>query len=144
MTRFTSPKRTLASRVYSILKESEAPLTSKQISDETGSTVREVVGALRILDDAGYVIKVRGEKRCEWSVPGVGALPKSNPHTSERAECRVRIIRLMDKADRPMSKEEIAESIGVDIHMVSAILFNLRRDGKVRNNRNVDQWEMVR
>ena len=144
MTSFTSRKRVLAAEVHAILSESGSPMTSKQISDMTGHTVREIVGALRILDDAGAVYKIRCEKHFEWSVPGVASLPRMSPHCTERAECRVRIINLMTGSDAPMTKAEIAESIGADLQMVSSILYNLRRDGKVRTSGGADQWEVVR
>ena len=144
MTGFSSQRRVLAAEVHKVLRESNRPMSSKQIADRTGHTVREIVGALRILDDAGAVCKTKGEKHSEWSLPGVASLPRTSPHCKDKAQCRIRVISLMERTDHPMSKAEIAESIGSDLRTVTSILYNLKRDGRVRNQRNTDGGELIR
>ena len=145
MTSFTSNKRILAGEVYEIMCGSDGPLTARQLSEATGHTVREIVGALRILYDAGAVSKIEGQKCAQWVVPGAGALPRRDVRTRERSECRIRVISFMDRENRPMRMTEIAKGIGADLHLVSAILVNLRHDGKVRKRgRNPPVWELVR
>ena len=145
LTNFTSNKRILAGEIHDILSGECRHFTSKELSELTGRTVREVVGALMMLDAEGAVCKVEGQKCALWSTPGTAGMPRKSVYTSEKGECRVRVIRLMERTDHPLSRAEIAEGIGADLHMVSAILASLRRDGKVaRHGQNPPVWERVR
>lgn len=119
--------------VVGTLAESDGPMTSSQLASATGYSQRTVMRALEKMLRRDEVVRIKGDRAHQWTLPGF-EVPRRSPEVSveARLEYRDRIMAILASSVVPLSSQEIADSLGIQRSTATSILILLRRDGRVR------------